>query len=325
MPDPSPLPGSTPPASPPHDVTAAGMDDSTSRVGDPPPSAVPFLSPPEKPDEIGRLGTYRVLKLLGEGGMGFVYHAEDTVLRRAVALKVMRPEVAAKATAKERFLREGRAAAALNNDHIVTIYQVAEANGVPYMALEFLEGATLDDWLKKHPGPQPLSVLLKVARDVLKGLAVAHDKGLVHRDIKPANLWVQTETQRVKLLDFGLTRDAGGQDQVTQEGAVVGTPAYMAPEQAGGKAVGRRPAAVRDRVREGTTDDHQGAGEGPEPAPARARAGREAVACNRRRQPPFVNRWLVPDERAAGVPVRLLPHSHGAVRLIPGREPNFLA
>ena len=199
-----------------------------------------LLTPAEQPGELGRLGIYRVLKLLGQGGMGFVYHAEDTLLGRAVALKVMRPEVAAKAAAKDRFLREGRAAAKVKNDHVVTIHAVGEANGVPFMALEFLEGKSLDDWLKEHPAPVPLVVLLKVARDVLKGLAAAHEKDLVHRDIKPANLWLEKGTSRVKVLDFGLTRDVGGADQVTQSGMILGTPAYMAPEQASGKTVDGR-------------------------------------------------------------------------------------
>jgi|GEM_PF-1916320 len=202
--------------------------------------AYEFLSPPEKPDEIGRLDQYRVLTQLGSGGMGFVFHAEDAVLLRPVALKVMRPEVASQEMAKARFLREGRAAAKLKSEHIISIYQVAEANGVPYMALELLEGATLEDWLKKTPGPQPTPVLVKVARDVLKGLTAAHEKGLVHRDIKPANLWVETTSKPVKLLDFGLTRDAGGTDHVTPEGTMVGSPAYMAPEQARGTAVDGR-------------------------------------------------------------------------------------
>ncbi len=199
-----------------------------------------FLAPSDDPDALGMLGPYRVVRLLGEGGMGFVFRAEDDALRRPVALKVMRPEVAAGPLAAERFLREGRAAAALKSDHVTTIYQVGEANGVPFLAMEYLEGATLDDWLKARPGPATPTVVAKVARDTLRGLAAAHDKGLVHRDIKPSNLWLERPTGRVKVLDFGLTRGADGNDQFTRDGAVVGTPSYMSPEQAnGGKVDGR--------------------------------------------------------------------------------------
>ncbi len=200
----------------------------------------PFLSPPQAADEIGRLGEYRILKKLGEGGMGFVFRAEDPGLKRFIALKVMRPEVAAKPNATDRFLREGRAAAGLKSDHIITIYQVGQANGVPFLAMEFLEGLPLDEWFKQQKKAIPLPHVLRVVRDTLRGLATAHDKGLIHRDIKPANLWLEKGTSRIKLLDFGLTRGNDADVQLTQEGAVVGTPAFMAPEQASGKPVDPR-------------------------------------------------------------------------------------
>ncbi len=200
----------------------------------------PFLSPPQAADEIGRLGEYRILKKLGEGGMGFVFRGEDPALKRFIALKVMRPEVAAKPMATDRFLREGRAAAGLKSDHIITIYQVGQANGVPFLAMEFLEGLPLDEWFKLQKKAIPLPHVLRVVRDTLRGLAIAHDKGLIHRDIKPANLWLEKGTSRIKILDFGLTRGNESDVQLTQEGAVVGTPAFMAPEQASGKPVDPR-------------------------------------------------------------------------------------
>lgn len=200
----------------------------------------PFLSPPLAADEIGRLGEYRILKKLGEGGMGFVFRGEDPALKRFIALKVMRPEVAAKPMATDRFLREGRAAAGLKSDHIITIYQVGQANGVPFLAMEFLEGLPLDEWFKLQKKAIPLPHVLRVVRDTLRGLATAHEKGLIHRDIKPANLWLEKGTSRIKLLDFGLTRGNEADMQLTQEGAVVGTPAFMAPEQASGKPVDPR-------------------------------------------------------------------------------------
>jgi serine/threonine protein kinase len=198
-----------------------------------------FLAPPEADDELGRLGPYRVLKVLGAGGMGVVFKAEDPMLQRPVALKAMLPTLAVSATARERFLREARSAASIKHDHIVHIYQVGEDRGVPFLAMEFLDGEPLDERLKR-PGPMPLSEVLRIGREVAEGLEAAHTRGLVHRDIKPANIWLEGERGRVKILDFGLARSASGQSQLTQSGAIIGTPAYMAPEQAQGKSVDHR-------------------------------------------------------------------------------------
>jgi serine/threonine protein kinase len=198
------------------------------------------FSSPHDPKNLGRLGSYEVVRLLGQGGMGFVFLASDDGLRRLVALKVMRPEIAARPIARERFLREGRAAAAIRSDRVVTVFQVGEADGVPYLALELLEGCSLDAWLTSHPGPVHPDRIAAVACDVLAGLSAAHAKGLVHRDIKPANLWVESPTDRVKILDFGLTRPESDDSPLTHEGGILGTPAYMAPEQAEGKAVDAR-------------------------------------------------------------------------------------
>ena len=200
----------------------------------------PFLTPSDNPNDLGWLGRYRVASLLGEGGMGFVFRAEDDGLRRPIALKVMRPEIAAQPTARERFLREGRAAAAIKSDHVITIYDVGEENGVVFLAMEFLAGQNLDDWLKARPTPVPGKAVLRVAKDILKGLAAAHEKGQIHRDIKPANLWVDADTNRIKLLDFGLTRGTGAENDLTSTGVILGTPSYMAPEQARGQRVDGR-------------------------------------------------------------------------------------
>jgi formylglycine-generating enzyme required for sulfatase activity len=195
-----------------------------------------FLRPPRTPDEIGRLGPYRILKLLGQGGMGVVFLADDPQLRRTVALKVLRPDAAGKPGARERFLREARAAAMLEDDHIVTIYQVGEDRGVPFLAMQLLKGMSLEDLLKKRedPGtPLPLDQILKFGRELAKGLAAAHEKGLIHRDIKPANIWLDaTAGGRVKIVDFGLARPAARSTRLTHLGTILGTPAYMAPEQA---------------------------------------------------------------------------------------------
>lgn len=198
-----------------------------------------FLAPKQKPDELGRLGPYRVLKLLGKGGMGFVFLAEDEMLERKIALKVMRPDVAVKANAKERFLREGRAAAKVKHEHVITIHAVGEERGMPFLALEFLEGMPLDQYLKSK-GEIDVSQAIRIIRETVEGLRAAHKHGLIHRDIKPANVWLEAPSAHVKVLDFGLARQEKENTHLTQSGAVVGTPAYMSPEQARGVAIDGR-------------------------------------------------------------------------------------
>jgi serine/threonine protein kinase len=209
-------------------------------AGDVPnPALWDFLGPAEKPDEIGRLGPYRVLKVLGAGGMGVVYKAEDSQLKRPVALKAMLPVLAASESARKRFVREAQAAAAIEHDHIVHIYQVGEDRGVPYIAMPLLQGEALDERLQRE-NRLPVSEILRIAGETAEGLAAAHRRGLIHRDIKPANLWLEGAKGRVKILDFGLARAAADDMHLTQTGAILGTPAYMAPEQAGGQEVDHR-------------------------------------------------------------------------------------
>lgn len=195
-----------------------------------------FLTPPQQVGELGRFGRYRVLNVLGHGGMGIVFRAEDPQLCRLVALKVMLPRWASEPTAKDRFLREARAAAKLQSDHIVTIYEVGEENGLPYLAMELLTGRSLEQALHDE-NRLPRTQAVEVARQVARGLADAHAAGLIHRDIKPANLWLQSMSHgqwRVKILDFGLVCAIGDESRMTHHGAIVGTPAFMAPEQARG-------------------------------------------------------------------------------------------
>jgi serine/threonine protein kinase len=204
------------------------------------------LAPPQAEDELGRLGQYRVLKVLGQGGMGMVLLAEDAHLLRPAALKIMLPKFAQDAEARQRFLREARAAAQLKHDHIVTIFQVGEEHGVPFIALEYLQGSPLDRHLKEK-GELPLGEVIRIGRQIAEGLHAAHEHGLIHRDIKPANIWLEDRSagrgtkggkgsplpQRVKILDFGLARpERDDNAQLTQSGAIVGTPAFMSPEQA---------------------------------------------------------------------------------------------
>ncbi|MBI1914365.1 MAG: protein kinase [Planctomycetes bacterium] len=207
-----------------------------------------FLTPAQGPAEIGRLGPYRILKVLGFGGMGVVFEAEDPQLQRRVALKALKLGRAASPTVKERFLREARAAAAVKHDHVVTIYHVGEDRGVPFLAMELLQGEMLEERLKRE-GRLSVPEVLRLGRQIAQGLAVAHESGLIHRDIKPANVWLETiliepenssPPDRVKILDFGLARAVQDDLHLTQSGAILGTPAYMAPEQAQGEKIDPR-------------------------------------------------------------------------------------
>jgi WD40 repeat protein len=198
-----------------------------------------FLAPAQQAGELGRLGPYRVLKLLGSGGMGVVFEAEDIQLKRRVGLKVMKPSVAASDTARKRFLREAQAAARLNHDHIVHIYQVNEDRGVPFLAMQLLKGQSLEDRLARGPRLS-MAEVLRIGRETAAGLVAAHQAKLIHRDIKPANIWLEGERGRIKLLDFGLARALTDDARLTQPGTIAGTPAYMAPEQARGEQIDAR-------------------------------------------------------------------------------------
>jgi Leucine-rich repeat (LRR) protein len=213
--------------------------DATLGAGQPDASLTSFLAPPQADDELGRLGKYRILTILGHGGMGVVFKAEDPRLKRSVAIKAMLPTLAASASAGQRFLREAQAMAAVEHDHIVRIYQVDEERGVPFLAMEYLKGEPLAERLKQD-GKLPLPDVLRIGREIAEALGAAHATGLIHRDIKPANIWLEAPRGRVKLLDFGLARAASQDAGLTQPGAIVGTPAYMAPEQARGEAVDAR-------------------------------------------------------------------------------------
>ena len=207
------------------------------------------LRKPERFDEVGRLGGFRILRMLGEGGMGAVFLAEDELAGRCVALKVMRPEIAMRPTSRDRFKREAQAAAALSHDNIVPIWQVGEDNGCPFIAMPFLCGESLDARIKRT-GSSSIGLTLKMAREVADGLSAAHAKALIHRDIKPGNIWVEgdpaakelaDQVKRHKILDFGLARSTEQTDDaLTNTGTILGTPAYMAPEQAAGERVDAR-------------------------------------------------------------------------------------
>ena len=205
---------------------------------DSPPVSLDFLSPSDKPGCIGTLGLYDVLEVVGRGGMGLVLRALDTKLNRIVAIKVMAPELAANPMAVKRFLREARAGAAVSHDHVVTIFAVDEINRPPYIVMEYVNGQSLQEKVDRT-GELGVEEILRIGMQVARGLAAAHEQGLIHRDIKPANILLENGVERVKLTDFGLAR-AADDVGVTRTGQISGTPLYMSPEQAHGHALDAR-------------------------------------------------------------------------------------
>ena len=195
------------------------------------------------------IGGYRVLSTIGRGAMGKVYLAEDESLERRVAIKVMHPSRAGDPSSRQRFIRESRATAAIEHPHVVAIHQVGEHRqgdekvGLPYIVMQCLHGDTLGTYRTKLGGRVPLPEALRIGREIAEGLAAAHRRGLVHRDIKPENIILDGPSREVKIIDFGLVRDIGGDPStfhLTVDGAVVGTPAYMAPERIGDHPVDAR-------------------------------------------------------------------------------------
>ncbi len=180
------------------------------------------------------MGKYRVLRLIGSGGMGEVYEAEDTELGRRVALKAIRASMQVGDGIARRFKREAEVIASLRHRGIVTIYDFGVENDVPYMAMELLEGLTLEQTIQTK---QRLSIIdvLDIGSQFFKALHAAHQKGVIHRDLKPSNIWLESSPDgetHVKILDFGLAVPIESPEMLTQLGTVLGTPSYMSPEQA---------------------------------------------------------------------------------------------
>ncbi|MFM1904971.1 MAG: hypothetical protein RLZZ440_2871 [Planctomycetota bacterium] len=180
------------------------------------------------------VGGYRVLGLIGSGAMGRVYLAHDEQLDRNVAIKVMNRRRARDSRARQRFLREGRTAAAIDHPHVLMVHAVGEQDGLPFIVMQLLEGRNLGE-KRAEAGTLPLGMVLRIGREIAEGLAAAHARGLIHRDIKPDNIFLDGPLETVRIIDFGLAgsgvRQAESSARLTVDGGLVGTPAYMPPER----------------------------------------------------------------------------------------------
>jgi serine/threonine protein kinase len=207
---------------------------------EPAPSGVPpqTLSGLNMASPVGQtIGDFEVLQELGRGGMGVVYKARQVSLDRPVALKMLLSEHFRNPTALARFLSEARAAAALDHPHIVRVYAVGDSEYGPYFAMEFIEGRTLEEHTFKEGQHQPVSIAtaINVLIPVCEAVHYAHGRGIVHRDLKPSNIMLD-RFKRPVVMDFGIAKQMGQTTGLTQEGVIVGTPAFMPPEQAGEEA-----------------------------------------------------------------------------------------
>ncbi len=201
-------------------------------------SVLDALAPTDDPDMLGRIGEYEVSGIVGVGGMGAVLKGFDRSLRRVVAIKVMAPHLADSGSARNRFRREARAAAAITHDNVIEIYGVSEANELPYLVMPFARGPSLQARIDES-GPMTATEVVRIGRQIASGLAAAHEQGLVHRDIKPANILLSEGIERLWITDFGVAR-AIDDASMTQTGLIAGTPQYMSPEQARGDTVDHR-------------------------------------------------------------------------------------
>jgi len=199
-----------------------------------------FLDPPEEPGTIGKLGRFHVVELVGKGGMGLVLRALDVCLQRQVALKVLDPQYAKNDLARNRFIREARAAASISHENVVAVHHVEKhRDEFPYLVMRLITGQSLQDLLDEKNGPLEVSEIVRIGQQTAAGLAAAHEQTLIHRDIKPANILLESGTGKVLLTDFGLAR-ATEDAKLTQTGFVAGTPLYMSPEQARGDTLDHR-------------------------------------------------------------------------------------
>jgi serine/threonine protein kinase len=197
-----------------------------------------LLAAPSHPEMLGRLGRYDIERVIGSGGMGIVLKAHDSELNRPIAIKLLAPHLSHVGAARERFAREGRAAAAVVHEHVVSIYNVEADGALPFLVMQYVPGRSLQARVDED-GPLGVEEILRIGMQAAAGLAAAHAQGLVHRDVKPSNILLEDTVERAVLTDFGLAR-AMDDASLTQTGIIAGTPHYMAPEQAAGDEIDAR-------------------------------------------------------------------------------------
>lgn len=197
-----------------------------------------LLSKATHPEMLGRIGRYDVERLIGSGGMGVVFKAYDTELNRPVAVKLLAPYLASSGSARNRFAREARAAAAVVDDHVVPIHNVETDGEHPFLVMKFIAGGSLQQRIDRE-GPLEVCEVLRIGMQTAKGLAAAHAQGLIHRDVKPSNILLDEGVDRALLTDFGLAR-ATDDASLNRSGFHPGTPHYMSPEQVRGEAIDAR-------------------------------------------------------------------------------------
>ncbi len=249
---------------------------------------------------------YRLLVKVGEGGMAEVYRAQDTLLGRAVAVKLLRPQYNSESSFLVRFLQEAQAAAGLSHPNIVTVYDVGQDGDQRYIVMEYVEGVSLKEIILES-APFSVDRATDIGLQICRAVAVAHRAGLVHRDIKPQNV-LFTGDGRVKVTDFGIARALGAPKNLTEQGTVWGTPHYISPEQASGEEVG----PPSDVYSIGIVMFEMLTGRLPFEGPSSV-----AIAMKHVREPaPPVTRWNpgVPPELARLVARALLEVARGSIR-----------
>ncbi len=205
--------------------SATGPSSTTESTG------IQFAGPFDDRAPLGRLGHYAVQNLVAEGAQGVLYRAHDETLNRVVAIKIVHHRLNQSATSLERFRREARLIAAVQSDHVVRVFQVGNEPGFPpFLVMEFVAGESLRDRIDRGE-PIPFRQAVQIVRDTALGLQAAHQKGLIHRDVKPSNILLEQSTARARLTDFGLAFEEAELTRITQEGTILGTPAYISPEQ----------------------------------------------------------------------------------------------
>jgi serine/threonine protein kinase len=237
-------------------------DDLESAANILPPAWMELVDGPSPAKAIGPIGPYRIDRRIGRGAMGVVFQAFDSKLVRPVAIKFLTPRLAASPLARARFAREGQAAAAIKHTNVVTIYNIDDHEGLPYLVMEYVDGITLADRLERE-GMLERKSILRIGLQLARGLAAAHEQGLVHRDIKPGNILLEGGLDQVKITDFGLASIATEPWRLTASGVLLGTPAYMSPEQARLSAIDHR----SDLFSLGSVLYHMCTGELPFPGP----------------------------------------------------------